>query len=246
MQKKVIITGASSGIGESMVDYFYSRDWSVVMIARNQERLKKMTDKYPGSKALVCDLSKTEEIENIKKQILDPQNPVQALINNAGVYRPTAMEQDTDDIWDIHYQNNLMSAVRLTRLLWEELKTSNGSIVNISSTLSLRPIVNTAAYSALKSALNNWTLSLALEGAPHKIKANALCPGIIDTPIHGFYGSHKPEDQKLYKVLQKAQPLGRTGKPDDISAMAYQLCQKESEWITGVILNIDGGILLNS
>ncbi len=246
MQNKVIITGASSGIGESLVKYFFERDWSVVMIARNPEKLKAISDQYKGTTWIACDLSVSGEINSLKNQLLNPKHPAHALINNAGLYRPVSLDNETDEHWDIHFQNNLMSAVRITRLLWDELKTTQGSIVNVTSTLALRPIVGTAAYSALKSAMNNWTLSLALEGAPYQIKANAIAPGIIDTPIHSYFGSEKPEDIQLYNQLQKAQPLGRTGKPKDISSMAYQLCQTESQWITGTIINIDGGILLNS
>ena len=94
--------------------------------------------------------------------------------------------------------------------------------------------------------MSNWTQALALEGAPLGIRANAICPGIIDTPIHSYVDSPKPEDQELYQSMQKAQPLGRTGKVTDIAPMAYQLVSKDSQWITGTLLNIDGGILLNS
>lgn len=139
-----------------------------------------------------------------------------------------------------------MSAVRLTSALWPQMKESKGSIVNISSTLGIRPIANTAAYSALKAAMNNWTLSLALQGAQDGIKANAICPGIIDTPIHSFHAKETAQQKALFAQAQKAQPLGRTGTPEDIAPMCFQLCQQESSWITGSILNIDGGILLNS
>jgi len=246
MQNKVVITGASSGIGESLVQYFYERDWSVVMIARDSKKLKAISDQFKGTTWISCDLSMASEIKILKNQLLSDDHPTCALVNNAGLYRPVSITDETDEHWDIHFQNNLMSAVRITRLLWNELKLTQGSIVNISSTLALRPIAGTAAYSALKSAMNNWTLSLALEGAPFQVKANAIAPGIIDTPIHSYFGSDAPKDLKLYNQLQKAQPLGRTGKPNDISAMTYQLCQKESQWITGTIINIDGGILLNS
>ena len=239
--KRVLISGASSGIGKSMVQVFFQRGWQVLILARRQDKLQEMSEKFKGTQILVCDLTDPQAIKNLKDRIL---SPLHALVNNAGVYHPCPLEEDNDKIWDIHYNSNLMGSVRLTRLLWPQLKESKGSIVNISSTLAIKPISGATAYSALKAAMNNWTLSLALEGAPHGINANAICPGIVDTPIHSYFGDKGPKDQALYKQLQKIQPLGRTGRPEDIAFMAEQLCKADSQWITGSIINIDGGILL--
>ena len=211
------------------------------MLARRRDKLEKISEKFKNTQVLVCDLTDPRAVESLKGRI---SSPLHALVNNAGVYRPCSQEEDNDKIWDIHYNSNLMGSVRLTRLLWPRLKESGGSIVNISSTLAVRPIAGTAAYSALKAAMNNWTQSLALEGAPHGINANVICPGIVDTPIHSYFGEEGPKDQSLYKQLQKAQPLGRTGHPRDIAFMAEQLCKEDSQWMTGAVINIDGGILL--
>ena len=242
--KNAVITGASSGIGASLVEKFSRDGWSVTMIARNEEKLKKLESQFHNCKAIVCDLTDTEQVRLACEKI--NELPVHALINNAGIYQPQSIDEDSDQTWEYHLNGNLMSAVRLTRGLWANLKTSGASILNISSTLGIRPIANTSAYSASKAAMNNWTLSLALEGAPLGVRANAICPGIIDTPIHSYFDSAKPEDKQLHAQLQLAQPLGRTGRVDDISGMALNLCSESSQWITGVLLNIDGGILLNS
>lgn len=241
--KKVLISGASSGIGKTMVQVFSKRGWQVLMLARRQDRLEKISEEIKNTFVLVCDLTDPKAVKNLKDQI---PSDLHALVNNAGVYHPCSPEEDDDKIWDVHYHCNLMGAVRLTRLLWSRLKKTQGSIVNISSTLAIRPIAGTAAYSALKAAMNNWTLSLAIEGAPHGINANAICPGIVDTPIHSYFGDKGPKNMELYKQLQKAQPLGRTGHPEDIAFMTEQLCKNDSQWITGSIINIDGGILLQS
>ncbi len=239
--KRVLISGASSGIGKAMVQVFVKKGWQVLMLARRQDRLQKISEKLKGTQVLACDLTNPGAIQNLKSQIPSPLN---ALVNNAGIYQPCPLEEDKDEVWDAHYHSNLMGPVRLTRLLWPQLKESRGSIVNISSTLSIKPIPGAASYSALKAAMNNWTLSLALEGASHGINVNAICPGIVDTPIHSYFGDEGPEDQALYRKLQKAQPLGRTGHPEDIAVMTEQLCSDDSQWMTGSIINIDGGILL--
>ncbi len=214
------------------------------MVARNQEKLDQLAKECKNATPIACDLTDPSAIKTLKEKL--EGQPIDALINNAGIFQPCPIEDDNDEVWENHFQSNLMSAVRLTRALWPQLKESKGVILNISSTLAMRPIPNTAAYSAIKAAMSNWTQALALEGAPLGIRANAICPGIIDTPIHSYVGSPKPEDQELYQTMQKAQPLGRTGKVTDIAPMAYQLVSKDSQWITGTLLNIDGGILLNS
>lgn len=242
--KTVVISGASSGIGACLVEKFSQADWAVVMVARNKEKLEALSSQFPNTRYLVCDLTDPSQVKGLLPEF--NRQPLQALINNAGVYQPQSLDEDQDSAWEFHFNGNMMSAVRLTRCVWENLKENKGSILNISSTLGLRPIPGTAAYSASKAAMNNWTHSLALEGAPYGVRANAICPGIIDTPIHAFFGSEKTEDLELYRNLQKAQPLGRTGKVEDISGMALQLCSEASDWVTGTLINIDGGILLNS
>lgn len=242
--KRVIITGASSGIGKEITKKFHSQGWSVLALARNKERLQRLCQEFKGIEALVCDLSDPKAVIEASQKL--NSSPIDALINNAGIYRPEAIDDDSEDTWQSHFQNNLMSAVRITRQCWTSLKQQKGSIVNISSTLGIRPIANTAAYSALKAAMNNWTQCLAIEGAPHGLRANAICPGIIDTPIHSYFHKSTDQEKKIYEAVQKAQPLGRTGQPEDVAAMVLNFCQPEAQWITGTVLNIDGGILLNS
>jgi NAD(P)-dependent dehydrogenase (short-subunit alcohol dehydrogenase family) len=244
--KTVIVTGASSGIGKALAKEFHDKGWFVLLLARNQERLQAVHQALPNSHSKVCDLTQPNQVAELKDFLAQQNGPIKALINNAGVYQPQTLDQDSDENWDHHFQNNLMSAVRMTRLAWPHLKQNKGCVLNISSTLAIRPIVNTAAYSALKAAMNNWTLSLALDGAPFGIRANSICPGIIDTPIHSYFGSQRAEDKELHQSLQKIQPLGRTGQPEDICPLAQELCSEGSAWVTGNIISVDGGILLNS
>ncbi|MCB0378680.1 MAG: SDR family oxidoreductase [Bdellovibrionales bacterium] len=244
--KHVIVTGASSGIGKSIAQQFFNQGWTPILLARNEERLKSLSESLSQCPYYVCDLTEADSIHASLSDILKQEFRIQALVNNAGAYQPKSIDKDDDHVWDFHFQTNLMSAVRMTRGLWANLKESGGAILNISSTLAIRPIERTAAYSALKAAMNNWTLALAIEGAPHGIRANAICPGLVQTPIHTFFDDHSPEGLNAQKIAQAMQPLGRVGQPKDIAATAVHLCSDESSWTTGVILNIDGGILLKS
>jgi NAD(P)-dependent dehydrogenase (short-subunit alcohol dehydrogenase family) len=130
--------------------------------------------------------------------------------------------------------------VRLTHALLTHLEKNRGVVINVSSNLGLRPIPRTSAYSASKAAMINWTQSLAIELGPTGVRANCVCPGIIDTPIQAFHG--QSAEQKA--ALGNLQPIGRIGVPDDVAYAIWSLCGPGSEWMTGSVLTVDGGISL--
>jgi NAD(P)-dependent dehydrogenase (short-subunit alcohol dehydrogenase family) len=155
------------------------------------------------------------------------------LVNNAGIIERISFAESGDDVWERQFNANLYSAVGLTRGLYSELKLNKGSsVLKVSSTLGLRPIANTVAYSASKAAMVNWTQGLAIEWAADQIRVNCLCPGLVDTPIHA---ARPPDD---------VQPLGRLGQPDDVAKAAWFLLSPDSSWTTGAVLRVDGGISL--
>lgn len=251
--KSVVVTGASSGIGYKIcVDLIElkgtTHPWKVFGLARRKEILNKMASDWGDSFVpVVCDLSNENSIQRAVSEISEKTDSLEGLVNNAGIFRPGSITEDNDENWWAHFTVNLMGPVRLTRALWPLLKKApQSSVVNISSTLGERPIPGTGSYSALKGALNNWTSTLALEGASFGIRANAVSPGIVDTPIHSFHQSPEAEDLERKKSSQKLQPLQRIGQPKDISPMVCHLLSDASEWTTGANINIDGGILLNS
>lgn len=245
--KDVLITGAGSGIGAATAEVFYRNGWRVFLAGRTLSKLETVK-KNLGDKALTIglDVSQSESIGDLKKQLEYHSANISALINNAGIYSPGLFAKEDDNNWLLHFETNLMGPVRLTRALWPQLQKNKGCITNVSSTLGLRPIVRTGAYSALKAAMNNWTQTLALEGAEVGIRANCICPGLVDTPIHSYHNSQKPEDVTLLQRLQKLQPLGRVGQPEDIAKAIYFTCSEEASWMTGAIIPVDGGVTLTT
>ena len=246
--KTVVITGASSGIGKVASRYFLDKGWKVIGLARRTELLEAQQKEWGEHfTPLACDLRNKESVFAACKDIKKQNSNLEGLVNNAGIFLPGTVEEDTDDTWVSHFEVNLLGPVRLTRSLWPLLKKSGqSSIVNISSTLGVRPIGGTGAYSALKAAMNNWTSTLALEGATFGIRANSVCPGIVDTPIHSFHNSTDPKEVERKEASQGIQPLGRVGQPGDISPVIYHLVSGESGWTTGAAIPVDGGMLLNS
>lgn len=242
----VIITGASSGIGSSIAKVFDESHYKTIILGRDKRRLDVLKSELKHCVAAVS-LDLTLPFESLRVELEKSLKNIKPdiLINNAGAYQRKSISEDNDDVWDFHYQTNLMSAVKLTRFFWPLfLKQKKGQIINISSTLSLRPIESTSAYSAIKAAMNNWTQALALEGGPHNIRANSICPGIVDTPIHSFHNKEDSENIKFKNKLKKMQPIEKLAEPIDIAKAIFAISQ--ADWITGATIPIDGGLMLTS
>lgn len=238
MKNAVIITGAGSGIGEATCLEFAKHGYFVFLLGRRPETLQKVLAQIKNSGlALACDLTDTASVQQTVKKIFSTSDVlVNALVNNAGIFKREAFESSSDELWLNQFNTNLFGAVRITREVYPHFKKQKqSSIVNVSSTLGLSPAANISAYSASKAAMVNWTETLALEGGPLGIRANCVCPGIVDTPIHA--------GQDL-SCLQRLQPLQRTGTPAEIAKAIYFLSSEASSWTTGAVLSVDGGINL--
>ncbi|HEY8271886.1 MAG TPA: SDR family oxidoreductase [Pseudobdellovibrionaceae bacterium] len=247
MKKAVLITGASSGIGQATALEFSRQGYFIYLMGRNKERLEETALRCcAGACLLSCDLKYPAQVEKRLNEIYEnPLYRLEILINNAGVFKTHSMEEGSDEIWTEQFETNLLGPVRLTRLLIPYFKKyQKGSIVNISSTLGLRPSSNTGAYSALKAALINWTQSLAQEAGAYGVRVNCICPGIVDTPIHSFNNLPESQKQKVLEEMAKLQPLGRIGTPEDLAKSVYFIGSELSAWTTGAVLSVDGGIYL--
>ena len=251
MEKYVLITGASSGIGAATSKFFAAQGWQVALLGRNIQRLEQTKSECQGRASIFsCDLSSGEAVEVTIKTILKwSSGKLHALINNAGIYEPgPAVSPNASKNlqgWRHQFEVNLFSAVYVTELLLPALAASAPSaVVNVSSTLGLRPIANTTAYSASKAAMVNWTQGLALELGSQRVRVNAVCPGLVDTPIHPFHCLKKEEKDQAIEKLKSLQPLGRIGQAQEIAQAIYFLASENSSWTTGSVLVVDGGINL--
>ena len=242
MNKYVVVTGAGSGIGLEISKELFKTGYIPLIIGRNAEKLKKASKELDQSPYLSCDLSKKDSTLELKKFFKAlKQGKIYAVVNNAGAIKYGTFEDSSIDDWTFHYNANVVSAINCSKAFLENLKETSGSIVNISSTLGIKPIENTSGYSAAKAAMNSLTQSMALELAPNKIRVNSICPGIVNTPIH-FESQSKTEN--WHQVFSEAQPLGRVGEPEDIAGIVCFLISDRAQWITGGIIPVDGGILL--
>lgn len=246
MDNLAIISGASSGIGQQIAFDLSKAGFKCILFGRDIKKLKATESKCANSECYQLDLQNEEMIEKttteILKKFLNTKFKQIVLINNAGIVERESFESASIDSWKRQFQTNLYGPVLLTQKLIPLLRTcQNSKIINISSTLGLKTISETSAYSASKAAMNSWTQSLALELAKDKIQVNAICPGIIETPLQSFFNT---QDDNLRSSLDSMQPLGRVGQTVDVSNVVLFLCGPKTSWITGTLIPVDGGILV--
>jgi len=247
MKKAALITGASSGIGAATAIEYSKNGYFVYLMARNKERLQDVALKCRQGATLVsCDMTDVAALNKRLDEMLTAKiHRIEVIVNNAGIYETHSTEEGSDEIWRRQFEANLLAPVRVVRAFFPYFKNlGGGSIVNISSTLGMRPQGPTSAYAASKAAMINWTQSLAFEGGPFNIRANCVCPGIVDTPIHSFHGLEKSKKEEVMEKMKSLQPLGRIGTPEDIARTAYFLGSDLSSWTTGAVVAVDGGINL--
>lgn len=245
MKKAALITGASSGIGAATAKLFSEKGYFVLLLGRNEERLQKVAlECRNGASLLKADLSNPAQVEKYTQHLFQrPDIQLEVLINNAGIYERNDSTKDDMQIWKNQFETNLFGSVNLTQKLMPLfLKQNKGSIVNVSSTLGLKPAATVSAYSASKAAMINWTQSLALELGPKNIRVNCVCPGIVDTPIHSFHSAS--DKDKIIENMKSLQPLQRIGTSEEIAEAIYFLGSPLSSWTTGSVLSVDGGINL--
>ncbi len=235
-KKAVLITGASSGIGAATAKEFSRQGYFIYLLGRNREKLQETALQCRnGASIIACDLQDHIQVTKKINEVLAVKvHQIEVLVNNAGIFKRHSSVEGSDEIWLEQFQVNVLGALRVTRLFVPYfIQAGRGSIVNVSSTLGLKPTADTSAYSATKAAMINWTQSMAQELGGQNIRVNCVCPGIVETPIH--------QTQDL-KSLGHLQPLGRVGQPEEIAKSIYFLASSDSAWTTGAILSVDGGI----
>lgn len=245
MKKSALITGASSGIGAATALEYSRQGYFIYLLGRNPDRLEKVAlECSNGASILKCDLTQDQQVEKYTKHIEDRKDThLEVIVNNAGIFEGHDALNDSMEIWLRQFETNLFGAVRLTSKLLPLLsKNGGGWIVNVSSGLGLRPSPDYAAYSAAKAAMISWTKSLAQAVGKNSIRVNCIAPGLVDTPIHGY--KNEEDRLKMMESMKHYQPLGRVGTAEEIARSIYFLGSSKSEWTTGAVLVVDGGINL--
>lgn len=242
--KVAIITGASSDIGKGIAKRFTDEGAKVILIARNLEGLEKTRKEIGNEKmttSISCDLTNESQVMQMVNQIMDAYGKIDILVNNAGAINdPVHFHEMSNSEIKKLIDINLFGVFHITKAVLNKMSdVKKGVIVNIGSISSERaiPRVHLAVYSATKAAITMFTKSIAVEYARKNIRCNCVNPGIINS------GMIKPylDDPQARKVLEERLPLARIGEPVDVANAVLFLASDEANWITGTVLNVDGG-----
>ena len=238
MNKTIFITGAAKRIGKEIALTFKELGWNIIIHYNSSKKdaedlANEINKDNPDTAQIVQgNLDKEEDIKKILNDIEGIFPSLDLLVNNASTFYPTPIEEISEDHWEKLIGSNLKGPLFLIQGLKEELKASNGSIINITDTNLSKGVANYSIYSAAKAGLEAVTKGLARELAP-EIKVNAIAPGAMLEPPDVTW----TEEQKN-KVIESI-PLNRMGSEQDIAEAVKFLAH--SEYITGQVVKVDGG-----
>ena len=242
--KVVIVTGGASGFGKGIVEKFINEGAKVLIADINFESAIELEKKLGKSAtALKVDVTKTLDVENMIKSAVLKFSKIDILIQNAAIgMKPRPLVDSSEELFDKLFNTNVKSIYLGAKNVIPQFisQKTGGSIINVVSTAAIRPRPGLTLYNATKGALVPLTKALALEVAEHKIRVNGICPVAGETPmLKDFLGDDDPD--AAYKVFKSTVPLGRLAEPKDVANACLFLSSEESNFITGVMLEIDGG-----
>lgn len=241
--KNVIITGASRGIGKGIAEIFADHGANVAFTYSASEvpalaLEKELIAKGVKAKAYKSNAANFQEAEALVAQVLEDFEGIDILINNAGITRDNLLMRMSEDDFDTVLEVNLKSVFNMTKAVQRTfLKQRKGSIVNMSSVVGLKGNAGQANYAASKAGMIGFTKSVALELGSRNIRCNAIAPGFIETEMT------EKLDEKTVQGWRDAIPLKRGGTPEDIANACLFLASDLSDYITGQVLSVDGGML---
>ena len=243
-KKVALVTGAGSGIGLATAKAFAEAGASVVLADMHEEAVRAAAEELTagGRKALAirCDVTRAEEVKAALDQTISRFGRLDFAFNNAGVEQPIMATADlTEEEWDRIVNVNLRAVFLCMKFQIPLLqKQGGGVIVNTSSGAGVKGFRGQAAYAAAKHGVIGLTRSAALDYAGQNIRVNAVCPGIIETPMMGRFTGGTTQGRE---AVIAQEPVGRMGKPEEIAATVLWLCSDLAGFVVGAAIVVDGG-----
>ena len=243
-RKTVFVTGASRGIGKEVALKFAENGYDVIINyvseKTNVEELEKeFKEKGVDALILKADVSKADEVQNVVNKAIEKFGKIDVLVNNAGITKDNLLMRMSEEEFDKVIEINLKGTYLVTKAVTKYMmKKRSGSIVNLSSVVGVAGNAGQCNYSASKAGVIGFTKSIAKELASRNIRANAVAPGFIETDMTSVLSDAVKES------IHNQIPLKRMGSSKEVAELIYFLGSEKSSYITGQVINIDGGMLM--
>ncbi len=240
--KVVLITGSAQGIGKAIALKFAKEGSKIALndISFQEENLKKTKEEIEKlgteAKYYLADVTKYEEVEKMIKEIEKDFQRLDVLVNNAGIIKDRTLAKMTPKEWQDVIDVDLTGVFNCTKAALPLIIANQGNIISISSVVGQRGNFGQTNYAAAKAGIIGFTKSLAKEVGRFGVRVNAIAPGFIETKMV----ESVPEEIKI--MVKKLTALGRFGKPEEVANLVYFLASDNASFITGAIINIDGGL----
>jgi 3-oxoacyl-[acyl-carrier protein] reductase len=242
--KVALITGASSGIGKAVALEF-AKEGAVVIVnySGNAEGAEKTVEEIKElggtAESIKCNISSFSEVQEMIDKLIEKYKRIDVLVNNAGITKDNLImrmqEEDFDKVIDTNLKGTFNTIKSLSRYI---LKQKSGKIINVSSVVGVTGNAGQANYAASKAGVIALTKSVAKEFATRNINVNAIAPGYIETKMTDVL------NEKVKEEIVSGIPMKKQGKPEDIAKVAVFLASEDSKYITGQVINVDGGMVM--
>ena len=239
--KTVVITGATTGIGKATKDLLRSKGCNVYNLDLS------MTEDEMPEYYIHCDIRNRQQIKEAIEKVFSLEKKIDMLFANAGIHLFANMEQTTDEQFDNLVATNIAGTFFTVKAVLPFMKEQQfGSIVLMGSDQTFAGKANSSIYGMTKGAIGQLAKSTAIYYASHNIRVNSICPGTIDTPllhkaVDVYVGLTSSDRENVYNDLNKFQPMGRIGKPEEIANAVAFLLSDENSFMTGSLVSVDGG-----
>lgn len=243
MENRVaLVTGAGSGIGQSIAKHLSEAGAKVLIVGRTEKTLMETANLHENISYMVTDINHSENVAKVMAEVKEKYGKLDLLVNNAGLAPVTPLGNIDLKEYETTFTTNVKAVIDLTQTALSMLIESKGNVINISSTAAEKPIANMSVYSASKAAMSALTHSWAKEQAKNAVRFNNVVVGPIETPIYDKTALDDEGAKKHREFVLSTIPMGHYGTPEDVAAIVLFLASDAAAFITGADFAVDGGV----